>query len=162
MPSSKESAFYRRKNDERVEMRGLPCRVYRAKDGGGKTVDVFGDVTVVGGEVTPVRSWVILEHYQKEKSRIGDDRATEEKELPLVGTFRFADDVRRLDLVEIPYEYVRAAGLSQDFAGTPNNPRQTLYTRFKLVNRVTSGINSDLINKFYLAPTEEVWGAALP
>lgn len=120
-------------------------------------MDVFGDVTVIGGEVKPVCSYVIVEPYQKERSKIGDDKATEYTEFPYVGTFRFADDVRRLDLVEIEYEYARAAGLTLDFAGDPNGPRQTLFTRFKVVNRVTKGINSDLVNKFFLAPTEEVW-----
>jgi hypothetical protein len=114
-------------------------------------------VSVVGGEVAPIRSWAIVEPLQKEKSKIGDDKATEFKDFPYVGTFRFADDVRRLDLVEIPYEYARAAGLVLDLSGDAKGPRQTLFTRFKLVNRVTSGINSDLVNKFFLSPTEEVW-----
>jgi hypothetical protein len=156
MPSRKESAFLRRKNDERVELMGTPCKIYRAKDGGGKRVDVFGDVGVNTPEVRPINTRVIIE-YQKEKSQIGDDKATEYKEFPFEGTFRFVDDVRRLDLVEIPYEYARAAGLVLDFAGVPQEPERTLFTRFKLVNRVTKGINSDLMNKFYLSPTEEVW-----
>lgn len=162
MPSQKESAFYRRKNDERVELLGVSCKVFRAKDAGGKEIGVFGDVTVKNmGEARPINSRVIIEPYQTEKNKIGDDKATEIVEYPYVGTFRFADDIRRLDLVEVPYEYARAAGLdachTEEFSRSPQQPLHTLWTRFKLVNRVTKGINSDLVNKFFLAPTEEHW-----
>lgn len=160
MPSRKESAFYRRKNDERVELMGTPCKLYRAKDGATRTVDEFDEImiTKAGYEPIPIDSFVIMESYQEERSRVGKGQATEYKDLPLTATFRFADDVRRLDLVEVPYEYAIAAGLIRcldDSAVRP--PTKTLYTRFKITNRMTRGINSDLTNKYYVVPSEEVW-----
>jgi hypothetical protein len=158
MPSRKESAFYRRKNDERVEIRGVACKLYRSQDGPGKVIDKFDSVVIAPGpEPVAIVTKVIIEPYQTARNKIGDDHATEYTDFPFTATLRFADDAKRLDLIEIAYEYARAAGLTRFASGEPRDVTHVFYTRFKLVNRVTSGINSDLMNKFFISPTEETW-----
>lgn len=157
-PSSKESAFYRSKNDERVRLRGTPCKVFRVQDAT-VTTDYFDNLIVSkeNSEPTPINTFVIVEPYQVPRNKIGNDQGSEYSEFPFTATFKFSDDIRRLDLVEIDYEYARNSGLTRNFSGTPNTPLHTLRTRFKVLNRVTTGINSDLTNKFFLVPSEENW-----
>ncbi len=163
-PARKESAIYRRKNDERVEILGSECIIWRRRNlkptpTSRTRYDAFDDMIISKKtEPAPLHTRVVLEmYYQHDKDITGDDRGREEVEYPIVGTFRFVDKVQKSDLVEIPYEYCMAAGLDKIFNGSVMEPTQDLRMRFKLVNRRTRGIRADFINQFFLAPTEETW-----
>lgn len=140
-------------------MLGIPCQIYRSKDivGGGVSYDEFDRPVVSGAKARALHTMVIIEVYQEPMQRIHDNKGRFHERFPYVGTFRFADDIQRLDLVDIAYEYARAAGLTNCLWGDVVEPSTVYYTRFKLVSRVTTGINADLMNKFYLVPTEEDW-----
>ena len=156
-PSAKVSALYRRKNDERVETRGSVCNILlQHGTSPGMTYDDFDERRVVGPEPEPLVSRCIIEPYQTPRDML-ERKGQAAPDFPFIGTFKFNDCVAQGDLVEVPYEYARAAGL--ELPNVPLNPRKTAYTRFKLVNRRTKGINSDLILQFFLSPTEELWHA---
>lgn len=124
MPSSKESALLRRKNDERVELLGTACKLYRHKDiaGGGVQYDEFDRPVVIGNKPRAVFTTAIIEPYQEEMQRVYDEKGRVHERFPYVGTFRFLDDVRRLDIVEVAYEYARAAGLTHCLFGEVTEP----------------------------------------
>ncbi len=158
-PSRKESAFWRRKNDERVEGWGTECKLFRFQDIGpdAKKFDAFDDAVTVGKEPSSIETLVIIEPYQQDED-IVDSSGKDKKEFPFVATMRFRDDAAKGDIVEIAYEFARAAGLIDCYEGDVQEPTVRPFTRYKLVNRVTSGINSDMVNKFFIAPSEEVMG----
>jgi hypothetical protein len=162
MPQDTEAAWLRSVHDERVEVRGLPCRIYRAKDiaPNAKQYDEFDDQLVYG--LLPsaaVRSWVILEPYQEEYDRTGDDRGKEFDTFPFVATFKFDVGIQKGDLVEIDWTYANQSGRSRRTDGSVIGPAENIPTRFKVVNRRLHGINMDQVNKHYIAPTEENWTA---
>jgi len=103
-------------------------------------------------------TFVILEPYQEEMDRTGDERGREIENFPFVATFRFCDGMQKQDLVEIDWRYAQRSGRIPNYYGPARGPLETLPTRFKLVNRRLTGIKADLTNKFYISPTEESWG----
>jgi hypothetical protein len=151
MPVRKHSAILRRKNDERVEAKGVVSKIYQHR---AMNYDDFDD-PLISIEQPVKRIKAIIGRYQVPKDVTGDTKGREEPNYPFIGTFRWRDGVKKLDLVEVPYEYAQRAGLSNCVFGEVEEPNITYYTRFKLVNKKTKGINSDVMLQFFLAPTEE-------
>jgi hypothetical protein len=152
IPSRKEASLYRRKSDERVELFGAPCSLHRQAE---ITFDAFDNQQVVTGSVKVVSTRVILE-YQKPLPTVAE-RARDIKDFPFVAIFRFKDDVKRGDIFDVAYVYARAAGLLNycHYTGAEAGPSVTTTMRFKIVNRITSGVNADLTNRYNVVPTEE-------
>jgi hypothetical protein len=161
LPIDTESAWLRSAHDERIETRGLPCRIYRARTPGNtKVYDEFDDQLVAGAlPNTPINSWVILEPYQNEYDRTGDNRGKEVVDFPYTANLKFDAGVQKGDLLEIDWTYANQSGRRMRTDGAVIGPAENIPTRFKVVNRRLHGINADLKNDFYISPTEETWTA---
>lgn len=160
LPQDYESANKRSLWDERIEMFGLSCRLYRAAaiGSGSRTYDRFDDLEIVGTTPTAINSFVILEPYQDPKDRAGDSQGSITETFPFLSCVRFVDNAMRGDIVEIDYQYAQNSGRTPDNnSGTASTPLVDLPTRFKLVNRQMTGIRSDFTNRFFITPTEESW-----
>lgn len=160
LPVDNELAFLRSVQDERVEMLGLPCKIYRWQDAGRhkRVYSVFDEAIVENTTMpAPIVTHVVLETYQEQYSRTGEYRGREIQDLPLLGMFRFVDRLMKNDLVEIDWKYAQASGRLHFYSGAIAQPIETLPTRYKLTDRRMNGINGDMTNKFALTPTEETW-----
>jgi hypothetical protein len=162
-PSRKENAFIRRKSDERVEVLGTPCEIYRAQETyeGKPQYDAF-DRPIVSNDnqgMPPARdSFILIEKNEEYWSTVGEKTGQQiDGKYPYIATFKFEDDVRKLDLVDVPYEYAQNAGVQGVWSGEPKPPTETLKTRFKIQDRVMQGVNSTVQNQYYCTPTEETW-----
>jgi hypothetical protein len=162
-PSAKENAFIRRKSDERVEVLGTPCEIYRVQDtyNGKPEYDAF-DRPIASNENQGLpakhESFVLIEKNEAYWETVGEKTGQQiDGKYPYIATFKFEDDVRKLDLVDVPYEYAQNAGVTGIWSGEPKGPRETRKTRFKLQDRLMQGINSTVQNQYYCTPTEETW-----
>ena len=161
-PSAKENAFVRRKSDERVEVLGTVCDIYRAQDTYDKiTYDEFDEPLVNasgGGLPTKLSGFVLVSKNSQFWETVGEKTGQEiDGKYPYIMNFRFEDDVRKLDLVDIAYTYAQAAGVDGIWDGEPNEPYETRKTRYKLEDRLMQGVNGTVQNQYYATPCTEDW-----
>lgn len=162
IPSDHYANLIRRKNDERVEVRGSTCKIYRQVDIDPADIKYDdADDIIMSPDTKPTQldTRVILNQYQTGKDRVGTEDGREFEDLPIIATLRFIDNILPEDIIEVAYTYALKQSVLVDPNGylTQVPEDKELTTRFKVTNRNIKGVNIDWVNQYFVVPSQENW-----